>query len=124
MSTRGLAIDVRHTDSGALIGVALVVPSQRYLAVLADGAQSVREPRLAEHAWLEVDAWATAGDAGLPARPSPLNPDVAAVLFVSDQPVIARRFASVPIGVTSHLDLAPLAERVLPQLLNARRSAA
>ena len=73
----------------------------------------------------EGDAWAAVSDAGLPARPAPMSPVVVAALRDGEGPsLIAQRFASIPIRVKSHAELAPLAERVLPELLNVRRSAA
>jgi hypothetical protein len=123
-STRALALDVRHIDTGALLGVALVVPSEHHLSIL-DGAGRTVEPRLSAHVWREIDAWAAAGDAGLPARPAPMSPAILATLLEGARlSVSAQRFASIPISVASHAELAPLAERLLPELLNVRRSAA
>jgi len=124
-STRVLAIDLRQMGTGALLGVALVVPSERYLAILTDRADRAEEPELTAHAWREIDAWAVAGDAALPARPAPMSSTVVAALLERECPsVIAQRFASIPVSVTSHTELAPLAARVLPELLKARGSAA
>jgi hypothetical protein len=124
-TTRALAIDVRHLDTGALLGVALVVPSEQYLSILVDGAGGAVEPELTAHVWREIDAWAAAGNAGLPARPAHMSLAVVAALLEGERlSVSAQRFASIPISVASHAELAPLAERLLPELLNARRSAA
>jgi hypothetical protein len=123
--TRALAIDVRHIDIGATLGVALVVPSEQYVSILADGDGRAVEPELTPHVWREIDAWAAAGDAGLPARPAPMDPAIVAALLEGERlSVSAKRFASIPISVASHAELAPLAERLLPELLNTRRSAA
>jgi hypothetical protein len=73
--------------------------------------------------WLEIDAWAADGDAGLPARPAPLSPAVVAAILESGRPTaIAQRFASIPISGASHPELASLAGRLLPELLSSRWS--
>ena len=124
-TTRALAVGVRHIDTGALLGVALVVPSEQYLSILADGAGRTVEPELTADVWREIDAWAAATDAGLPARPAPMSPAIVAALLEGERlSVSAQRFASIPFSVSSHAELAPLAERLLPELLNARGSAA
>jgi len=125
MLTRGLAIDVRHIDTGALLGVGLVFPLERHLSILAEGAGRAVEPELTASAWREIDGWATAGDSGLPARTAPMSPTISAALLEGARlSVSAQRFASVPISVTSRAELGPLSQRLLPELLNARRSVA
>jgi hypothetical protein len=123
--TRALALDLGHADTGEFLGVALTVPSERYLAILHDGAERAQEQRLAAETWREIDQWGAAGDAGLPARPSPIPVSIGAAVVEGDRPsVVARRVASIPINVSSRADLPALTERVLPQLLRGCRSAA
>ena len=121
--TYAIAVDVRHTDTGALIGVAVVVPSVRYLAILAADAGSVVEPTLTAELWREIEAWAADGDARLPAKPAPMSPSIAAALLSAGDTstVTAQRFAAIPITLTSRGELASLADRLLPNLLGARK---
>jgi hypothetical protein len=123
--TRALAVAIRRRDTRAVLGVAVVVPSARYLACRTTEAGSTSVPVLAADAWREIDAWAVDGDARLPARPAAMTAAVVAALLGEGTPsaVIAERFAAVPIPVVSHADLATLVGRLLPDLLNARRSA-
>jgi hypothetical protein len=119
--TRALAVDIRERDTGVVLGVALVVPSERYVSFLADGARIATSHKLSAETWREIEAWAADGDAGLPARPAPLSPAVVSALLERDRlTVIAQRFASIPISVASHAELASLAERLLPELLGTR----
>jgi hypothetical protein len=121
--TYAIAVDVRHTDTGALIGVAVVVPSVRYLATLAEDAGSAVEPTLTAELWREIEAWAADGDARLPAKPAPMSPSIAAALLSAGDTsnVTAQRFAAIPITLTSRGELASLADRLLPNLLSARK---
>ena len=124
-STRALALDIRQASTNALLGIAFIVPSQRYIAVIQQVDEKHREPSLQTDAWLAIDAWAAAGDAGLPRRPAPLDDAVAsALLQQNDAPVIAQRFASIPLDSTSPADLTAIAERALPGFLLSRRTAA
>ena len=124
-NTRALAIDLRCIDTGKLHGVALLVPSDRYLSILLEGADKFSGPKLTAQVWQDIEAWTAAGNAGLPARPPALKPAIVAALLEQDSPSIsAHRSASIPISVTSRTELAPLAESLLPALLNARRSVA
>ena len=123
-ATRALALDIRQADTNALLGIALIVPSQRYIAVIEHVAGKHREPSLQADAWLAIDAWAAAGDAGLPTRPAPLDDAVASALLRQNAPVIARRFASIPLDATSPADVAAIAARALPGFLLSRRTAA
>ena len=61
---RALAVDIRQTDTDALIGVALIVPSDRYAVTLANGAGSAEEKKLTDGEWLEIEAWAEAAMPG------------------------------------------------------------
>ncbi len=121
--TYAIAVDVRHTDTGALIGVAVVVPSVRYLATLAEDAGSAVEPTLTAELWREIEAWAADGDARLPAKPAPMNSSMAAALLSAGDTsnASAQRFAAIPITFTSRGELASLADRLLPNLLSARK---
>jgi hypothetical protein len=122
---RALAVDIRHVDTNALLGVALLVPAHRYLAVIADGSEHVEQRTLADDAWVEIDAWAAASDAALPKRPAPLGVGVASVMLrQTGVPVIAERFASIPLEATSPSEMASLAQRALPGFLISRRTAA
>jgi hypothetical protein len=124
--TYALAVEIRHVDTGTVLGVALVVPSDRHLAFLAEGAAVVTISNLSDNLWREISAWAADGDARLPAKPAPMSPWVVAAVLGGGLPsgVSAQRFAAIPITVTSHDELARLADRLLPDLLNARRSGA
>jgi hypothetical protein len=50
-----LAIDVRHIGTSALLGVALIVPSERYLSILFEGAGRAVEPAMTAGAWAEAE---------------------------------------------------------------------
>ena len=124
--THALAVDIRQLNTGAALGVALVVPSERYVSFLADGASIATTPNLSAETWREIDAWATEGDARLPAKPAPMTPSIVAALLGANQsrPVSAQRFAAIPITVASRDELDSLAANLLPDLIKTRRSAA
>jgi hypothetical protein len=124
--THALAVDIRRLNTGAVLGAALVVPSERYLSFLADGAGIATPPRLSAETWREIDAWATDGNARLPAKPAPMTPSIVAALLGARQTpsVSAQRFASIPITVASRAELDSLADNLLRDLMKARRSAA
>jgi hypothetical protein len=123
-SLRALALDIRHADTNTLLGVALLLPSHRYAAILASGEQ-VENRALPEDAWVEIDEWAAAGDAALPKRPARLDDAIASALLPQeDAPVIAQRFASIPLAAIPLEDAAALAQRALPGFLLSRRTAA
>lgn len=117
-ATRALAIDLRDAASGALLAVALVVPSEKYASILSNGAATIVEPRLADVLWDDFETWVSLGDAGLPSRPAPLGREVVDALF-AHQPssVIAERSASIPLPAAPGSALAPFAQRILPELL-------
>jgi len=98
---RVIAVELRHADTGAMLGVALIAPSERHAVMRREGAGKPAERTLTSDAWLEIDAWIAAGDAGLPARPSPLNPAIAAALLQDGLPVVGRRLASIPLTSAS-----------------------
>ena len=121
-STRAIAIDVRDNDGGALLGVALVVPSNQYLSILTCGSDQATERELAPEMWREIDAWVTASDAALPSRPAPMNTRVVSAMLAEDaRSVSAHRFASLALPFDGELGW--LAERLLPEFFKTRRSA-
>jgi len=102
------------------LGVALLVPSERYAATLLDGADEARERKLTPAEWQEIDSWVIEGDAGLPAEPGPLSPAVAAALAESGQPSVrAHRLASFPLKSQGEEALAPTLRRLLLRLRDA-----
>ena len=119
-AARALAVDIRQVDTGALIGVALIVPSDRFAVTLARSGGNTEERTLTDGEWREIEAWAAAGDAGLPAEPPPLKPEVAAALLEDERPAVARRFASIPFGAIPGANVSLVAGRMLPALLKAR----
>ena len=122
--TYAFALDIRQLDTGAVLGVALVIPSGRHVSFLIEGAR-IATTSLPDEMWRQIDAWVTDGNARLPARPAPLSPSiVAAILEGQPSAVSARRFAAIPIPEAFQDDLARLAQHLLPELLNDRRSAA
>lgn len=124
-NTRAYAIELRCIGTGKLHGVALLVPSDRHLSILFDDAEKFAESKPKAQVWQEIETWVAAGNAGLPTRPLALTPAMVATLLEQDSPAISgQRFASIPISVTSRTELVPLAESLLPALLNARRSVA
>jgi hypothetical protein len=122
-TTRAIAVEITHNHTGALSGVALIVPSERYVLSRADGEKRPIERTLTADVWREIDAWIEAGDGGLPARPAPLSSVVASALLEGAQPVTANRFTSIPLSVPEG-ELARLAERLLRELPGRRRSVA
>jgi hypothetical protein len=120
-----VAIDIRHLDTGALLGVALVFPTDRLVSVLAEGAGIARTPALSLETWREIDIWAADGNARLPAKPAPMSPSITAALLGGEQPsaVSGNRFAAIPLNAASYDERASMAARLLPVLLNERRSA-
>jgi hypothetical protein len=92
VADRVLAVQLRDSETDKPLGVALLVPSERYAATIL-GADEARERKLTPSVWQEIDSWVI--DAGLPAEPAPLSPAVAAALLESEQPSIrAHRLAS------------------------------
>jgi hypothetical protein len=121
---RAIAIDFRDAQD-ALLGVAVLVPSARYAAVLTAHAERPAEPVLSGDVWEQIEGWTAAADAGLPTRPAPMSPALAGALLETDrQTVIAHRFASIPIDDHKAEDLRLLAARALPGFLIARQSVA
>ena len=123
--SRALAVDLRRRDTGAVLGVALLVPSRRHVSFLTDPAGVPASHDLSADAWREIDDWTVRADAGLPAEPAPLNPMVLAPLVVEDARSFpsVRRFASLPIPQVSGDDLIRLAKSLLPALLTSRSAA-
>lgn len=71
MPTFAIAVDVRETATNAVVGVALLVPDQRYATYLADYHQPAIEPSPTPAEWRQIDAWHTQAEAGLPFRTAP-----------------------------------------------------
>ena len=118
------ALDIRTLDTGALKGVALVVPSERRIHVMVDGVGVPAVSNVSEEMWRDIDAWVADGNARLPKRPAPLAPAiVAAFMGAQALDVSAQRFAAIPIAEGFHGDQARLAAS-LQGLLHVRRSAA
>ena len=120
-TSRALALDIRRADTTALVGIALVVPSERLVSFLGADAREVTVPVLSAKTWRGIDAWADATDTRLPFRPAPMTSAlVEPMLNTAPGPVIAERFASIPIdrrpgeGLSLHL------ARMLPGLLKRR----
>jgi hypothetical protein len=124
--THALAVDIRQLNTGAALGVALVVPSERYVSFLADGASIATTPNLSAETWREIDAWAADGGARLPAKPAPMTPSIVAAVLGAKQaaPISAQRFAAIPLTVASRDELHSLADNLLRDLIKTRRSAA
>jgi hypothetical protein len=120
-----IAIDIRENDSRrTLVGVALALPSIRHLSVLTDGARAAIEPPWSRAAWSEIDGWITRGDNGLPVRPAPLSDAIVSALIPGDRrSLTASRFASIDLCMAPDPDLADIALRMLPELLERRRVA-
>jgi len=117
-ATRAFAIDLRDAASGALLAVALVVPSEKYASILSNGAATIVESRLADGLWDDFATWASRGDAGLPSRPAPLGREIVDALFPHQPPsVIAERSGSIPLAAAPDSALASFAHRILPELL-------
>jgi hypothetical protein len=121
--THALAVDIRQLNTRIVLGVALVVPSERYVSFLAEGADIATTRKLSAETWREIDAWATDADARLPAKPAPMTPSIVAAFLgaVQTPHVSAQRFAAIPITVASRDELSSLAARLLPDLMKARQ---
>ena len=123
---RAIAVELRRAATGALLGVAVVVPSDSYVAVIHEGSFVIHEPHLAAKTWDEIEQWTIGSDVGLPARPRPLHPSVAAAILGTSHPpiqpaIVGERFASFPLNGSAEVRTAM--KRLLPGLLSARRSA-
>jgi hypothetical protein len=106
MPAYAIAVDVREAATNAVVGVALLVPDQRYAAYLAHDLQApiASSPTAAE--WREIDAWHRQAEAGLPSEPPRMDPAVTSVVTGRRAPgeCVGRRFAAIPIdrrGMTS-----------------------
>ena len=116
VADRVLAVQLRDSETDGPLGVALLVPSERYAATIL-GADEVRERKLTPGVWQEIDSWVIEGDAGLPAEPAPLSPAVAAALLESERPSIrAHRLASFSMKTQGEEVLAPTVRRLLLRL--------
>jgi hypothetical protein len=111
---RVLAVQLRESETDGPLGVALLVPAERYAATILDGADEVRERKLTPVVWQEIDSWVIEGDAGLPAEPAPLSPAVAAALLESERPSTrAHRLVSFSMKTQGEEALAPTVRRLL-----------
>ena len=122
--THAIAVDIRELNAGAVLGVALVVPSEKYLSVLAEGTDIAISPTLSAETWREIDAWTNDVESRLPAKPAPMTPSIVAAFVGAEQTqhLSAQRFAAIPITVASRDELNSLAHRLLPGLMKARSS--
>lgn len=121
-AVRALGVDLRHSDTGTLLGVALLVPSQRQAAILIEGTTQAIEPQLTPTVWQAIDAWIETGDAGLPFRPAPLGATVVeALLDRAPAAIRAQRFASFDVRINEAAAVVPPLDRFLPALLDTRR---
>ena len=125
-TTYAIAVDLRRMDTGAVLGVALLVPSERYVSFLAEGSRIAVTPSVPAEAWRAIQAWTAEVEARLPAKPAPLPPPVVAAILGTKETlqIRAERFAAIPIPVGSRDEFSSLADQVLPGLLTARNSAA
>jgi len=120
VADRVLAVQLIESETGGPLGVALLVPSERYAATVLDGADEVRERKLTSAEWQAIDSWVIEGDAALPAEPGPLSPAVAAALVESVGPSVrAHRLASFPMKTQGAEALAPTLRRLLLRLRDA-----
>jgi hypothetical protein len=114
---RVLAVHLREIETGGSLGVALLVPSERYAATLLSGAGNVRERRLTPAVWREIENWVINGDDGLPTEPPPLSRAVVAALLENGRPAIsAHRFASFPMTARGEARTSTV-KGLLPRLL-------
>jgi hypothetical protein len=120
--THAIAVDIRELNAGALLGVAMVVPSEKYLSVLAEGSDIAISPTLSAETWREINAWTNDVESRLPAKPAPMTPSIVAAFVGAEQTqrLSAQRFAAIPITVASRDELISLADRLLPGLMKAR----
>ena len=118
--TQALAVCIRDHENGDVRGVALIVPTERFLAFLAESARFAATPTLSAETWREIEAWGDGGDAGLPAKPAPMSSSIVAT-FAGER-ARGERFASIPIVVSSREELTQLTGKLLPDLLRASRS--
>jgi hypothetical protein len=126
-ASRALAIEIRDREGDELLGIAVLLPSEKYAAVGAriapdpnrvppEGAGRHEERRLTANARNEIEAWVSAGDAGLPARPAPLPGGVMADLFGGGRALVGQRVASIPIPSASRADAPVVVDRLLKAL--------
>lgn len=122
--THAIAIDVRTLGSGDVVGVALIVPSVRYLSFLGSDADAVMRRDLSAETWGEIDAQIAGMAARLPFKPEPLSSDVVEAILgtAPAAPVLAQRFAAVPVTMADD-DWPPLLDSLLPGLLTRRHEA-
>jgi hypothetical protein len=124
-TSRALALDIRRVDTAALVGIALVVPSERLVSFLGAGAREVTIPVLSAETWRGIDAWADETETRLPFRPAPMTSAlVEPMLDTAPGPVVAERFASIPLDSRPGVGLGLRLARMLPGLLKRRTATA
>ena len=121
-TSRALALDIRRADTATLVGIALVVPSERLVSFLGAGAREVTIPVLSAKTWRGIDAWADETDARLPFRPAPMTSALVKPMLNGERgPVVAERFASIPLDSRPGEGLGLRLAKMLPGLLKRRR---
>jgi hypothetical protein len=118
-----VAVELRRKDTDAVMGIALIVRSQRHVSWLSEKTGAIATPALSDEAWRDVDAWDEAVAARLPRKPEPMPASTVDALLGPQSEVVARRFAAIPILVESRDALTPLLTEMLPGLLKSRRAA-
>jgi hypothetical protein len=126
--TQALAVDIRQAATDDLMGVALIVASERHVSWLSAETGAISAPALSDEVWRDVDAWDQAAAARLPFKPEAMTGSIVDALLggaarSAMRDVIARRFAAIPITIESRDALTELLDRLLPGLLNSRRAA-
>jgi hypothetical protein len=99
-----------------------VIPSLRYASVLTGRSTDARSAELSDEIWNGIDYWVAEGNAGLPARPAPMSPSIAALM--GDGNVSAERFAAIPFTELPRPELVSRVNTMLAELLRVRRKAA
>lgn len=124
-ATRAVLVDIYQQQTGSLVGVALVAPSQRYASWLAAEDSGFHTPVLSEDQWKEIENWIATADQRLPARPMAMPVAVLPAFAAGHMAatVVAERCASVPLDMRSRAALAENAQRMLANVMRARLQA-
>jgi len=120
--SRAIAVDVRTVGSDAVVGVALIVPATRYLSFLGGDGDLVTPRYPTPGTWRGIDAVLAGMGSRLPFKPAPLPSEVVEVILggAPTSPVLARRFAAMPVTVEGD-DSATVFDGLLLGLLSHRR---
>jgi hypothetical protein len=123
--TYAIAVDVRQALTHARLGIALVVPSRRYVTYLSDSRGAATVPSPSETEWREIDAWHQEAEEGLPLEPRQIGTPLIGALTGSPlkDGCVGRRFAAVPVDAVAADELAAELRHMLPGLLKSRREA-